>query len=181
MLAAYGYVFINSSYSIDCDIHTFKTQKELYTPVAVLLTTIATNIVVTAMITILIYQGFASRKEQAIAYAIRVKKAGIRLLPAGGILPNKYHPFNKGSFNNLPGLYKCIIIILGIFLLLINVVTYLWEATYCCPNCGYIFLLYISTIISFILCVILIIICIWRKSNKFKTYLFNNYGDIHPY
>lgn len=177
VLAGYGYVFINSTNSFICDINTFTTCDHLYTSTAVLLATIAANIVITAMIIILIYQGFASRKEQAIAYAIR-RKAGIKPRPSGEILPENYHPFNKGFFNSLPGLYKYIIIILIIFMILINIATAIRVGVFYFDNFGSLFLLYIFTLVSIVVCIALIIVWMVKKLSDYNDYIFKNYNDI---
>ena len=101
----FGYMFVYSSIYFSSDFK-FVVNNGIYTLDAFVFTAMATNIVLSIMISVCLYQGFAGRYEQFITYAIR-KKYGLidDLDDKYSIFPSYYQPFFKQGLEIPQGLF----------------------------------------------------------------------------
>lgn len=115
----FGYMFVYSSIYFSSDFK-FVVGNGIYTLDAFVFTAMATNIVLSIMISVCLYQGFAGRYEQFITYAIR-KKYGLidDVDNQYSIFPSYYQPFFKQGLEIPQGLFGVFVkIFIGLAILI---------------------------------------------------------------
>lgn len=184
-IGAYGYVFIHTY--ADC-LSTKCFCAASYNLTQLLYVTIASIIVLSIMLYICIYQGFAQRYEQFITHAIRCKYHSQFKQQDNNsnkpikIFPDTYHPFGKKRTDAIQGLY-------GVFAKIISVVIVLLIAATLSKIVTYEILWRQSLTECEVLCIILAIVIVGSFMYCHKLYcekkeryheLENEYAQYNP-
>lgn len=175
VLAGYGYVFINSQG--ECEPGFCMKVGDLYTIHALLLTTLASTLVLAAIAYICIETGYKGRMEQFITYAIRKKYYRTEELLE--TFPKGYTPFkNEGSWiRPIQSPYDTFFRITIIAAIVINVATIARVLCSAC-NCGcfsctaaiLVFLLLLSLLVCSIVVIYHLGHCYCKYQNRAKEY-----------
>lgn len=152
IFAVYGHLYIHSLNEASLKfefLKSFSNGPEYYFNTLVL-TGIVTNIILTIMLHLCLYQGSHQRYEQFTIFAIRAKNMDLN--HSEPIFPKNYCPFNKGCLGIIQGLFGEFVRVF-IWIVIIIVISLFYKASFVL-NINYgsveMILFYLSVIVFFI-------------------------------